>query len=99
LLLPYKRRVDSSNPKPDNVGARKDNHFLEMLAGLKAKPADDWSGRFDLLIVERFKQLSFSRPSAPWLMGDLSHWLATVACGNEQWLSKQLSSAVSSRFT
>ena len=39
MLLPHECRVDSSNLKPYNVGARKDSRFLETLARLKAKPA------------------------------------------------------------
>jgi hypothetical protein len=34
-----KRRVDSSNPKSENVEAPKGSHFLETLARLKEKSA------------------------------------------------------------
>jgi hypothetical protein len=46
-----KRRVDSSNPKPDNVEARKHSYFSGRSRGLKKNRPLDWSGQFNLLVA------------------------------------------------
>jgi hypothetical protein len=46
-----KRRVDSSNPKPDNVEARKGSYFSRHSRGLKKNRPLDWSGQFGLLVA------------------------------------------------